>query len=162
MTKPEVVLQPVVREKAAQLGHAGAAWLSGLPELIADLERLWSVTTGEPLTGGTAAYVAPTRTANGRDAVVKLLVPDPAFAGQIQTLAAARGRGYVHLLAHDAQRYAVLLEPLEPSLGQLCLAPEVQDRHLVRRAAQCLAGTSDHRPDRRAGVEQSPRPGGTC
>ncbi|MHB8298027.1 MAG: hypothetical protein ACYDDW_05545, partial [Dermatophilaceae bacterium] len=48
-----------VREKAAQLGDAGAAWLSGLPELIADLERRWSVTTGEPLTGGTAAYVAP-------------------------------------------------------------------------------------------------------
>ncbi|MHB8301059.1 MAG: hypothetical protein ACYDDW_21465, partial [Dermatophilaceae bacterium] len=42
-----------VREKAAQLGDAGAAWLSGLPELIADLERRWSVTTGEPLTGGT-------------------------------------------------------------------------------------------------------------
>src|SRR5674476_1642683 len=73
MAKPEVVLPPVVREKAAQLGNAGAAWLSGLPALINDLERRWSVTIGEPLNGGTASYVARTRTADGTDAVVKLL-----------------------------------------------------------------------------------------
>ena len=99
MTKPKVVLPPVVREKAAQLGDAGAVWLSGLPALIEDLERRWSVTIGEPLNGGTASYVARTRTADGTDAVIKLSVPDPAFTRQIRTLAAARGRGYVRLRA---------------------------------------------------------------
>jgi streptomycin 6-kinase len=126
MAKPEVVLPPVVREKAAQLGDAGAAWLSGLPALIDDLERRWSVTIGEPLNGGTASYVARARTADGRDAVVKLSVPDPAFTRQIRTLAAARGRGYVRLLAHDEENYAVLLEALGPPLNHLGLSPEVQ------------------------------------
>lgn len=62
MTKPKVVVPPVVRRKAAQLGDAGAAWLSGLPDLIEDLERLWSITFGAPLSGGTASYVARART----------------------------------------------------------------------------------------------------
>jgi streptomycin 6-kinase len=126
MSKSKVVLAPVVREKAAQLGDAGAAWLSRLPDIIDDLEQRWSITIGEPLHGGTASYVARTRTVDGRDAVVKLSVPDPAFTRQIQTLAAARGRGYVRLLAHDAGNYAVLLEALGPPLHRLGLAPEVQ------------------------------------
>ena len=126
MAKPEVVLPPVVREKAAQLGNAGAAWLSGLPALINYLERRWSVTIGEPLNGGTASYVARTRTADGTDTVVKLSVPDPAFTRQIRTLAAARGRGYVRLLAHDEENYAVLLEALGSPLNHLGLSPEVQ------------------------------------
>lgn len=126
MAKPEVVLPPVVHEKAAQLGDVGAAWLSGLPALIDDLERRWSITFGESLNGGTASYVARTRTADGRDAVVKLSVPDPAFTRQIRTLAAARGRGYVRLLAHDEENYAVLLEALGPPLNHLGHSPEVQ------------------------------------
>jgi hypothetical protein len=126
MPKPEVVVPLAVREKAAQLGDAGAAWLSGLPDLIADLERRWSITIGEPLNGGTAAYVARTRTADGSDAVVKLSVPDPLFTRQIRTLAAARGRGYVHLLDQDAEHHAVLMEALGPPLNHLGLSPEAQ------------------------------------
>jgi streptomycin 6-kinase len=126
MPKPKVVVPLAVREKAAQLGDAGAAWLSDLPDLIADLERRWSITIGEPLNGGTAAYVARTRTADGNDAVVKLSLPDPAFARQIRTLAAARGRGYVRLLAQDAEHHAVLLEALGLPLNHLGLSPEVQ------------------------------------
>ena len=126
MPKPEVVVPLAVREKAAQLGEAGAAWLSGLPDLIADLERRWSITIGERLNGGTASYVARTRTADGSDAVVKLSVPDPLFTRQIRTLAAARGRGYVRLLAQDAEHHAVLLEALGPPLNHLGLSPEVQ------------------------------------
>ena len=126
MAKPQVVLSPVVRGRAAQLGAAGAVWLSGLPELIADLEQRWSVTIGQQLHGGTASYVARARTADGRDAVVKLAVPAPAFARQIRTLAAARGCGYVRLLAHDEENYAVLLEALGPPLNHLGLSAEVQ------------------------------------
>src|SRR5450759_2551407 len=126
MSKSKVVLPPVVREKAAQLGDAGAAWLSRLPDLIDDLEQRWSITIGEPLHGGTASYVARTRTVDGRDAVVKLSVPDPAFTRQIRTLAAARGRGYVRLLAHDEENYALLLEALGSPLNHLGLSPEAQ------------------------------------
>ncbi len=89
LTEPRVALQRVVQERAAQLGDVGLAWQLGLPELIADLEHRWTISVGEPLTGGTAAHVARARTADGRDAVLKLAVPDPHFARQIRTLAAA-------------------------------------------------------------------------
>ncbi len=126
MTKRTVELNPVVRERAAQLGDIGTAWASALPDLIADLELRWAITIGEPLGGGTAAYVARARTADGEDAVVKLAVPDPEFARQIRTLAAAQGAGYVRLLAYAAERHAVLLEALGPSLDRLGLAPQTQ------------------------------------
>ena len=45
----------VVRNKAAAAGATG--WLRDLPELVAALEREWSITVGEPYTGGTEAYV---------------------------------------------------------------------------------------------------------
>lgn len=66
-----VALPPVVRRRAEQLGDAGVAWLAGLPDLIVELERQWFVTIGEPLRGGTAAYVARARTSSGSDVVVK-------------------------------------------------------------------------------------------
>ncbi len=97
-------VEPVVRLKAESLGTGGVAWLSLLPELIDDLERQWSIAIDEPLGGGTAAYVAQARTADGRHVVVKIAAPDPGFARQVRTIAAAYGHGYVRLLAHDLER----------------------------------------------------------
>jgi streptomycin 6-kinase len=57
--------RPVVRRKAEAIGAAGQAWLAGLADLIADLERRWSVTLERQLGGGTAAYVARARTPDG-------------------------------------------------------------------------------------------------
>ena len=50
-------VHPVVRLKAVSLGAAGQAWLDALPDLVAELERRWSVTVDQSLAGGTAAYV---------------------------------------------------------------------------------------------------------
>lgn len=121
-----MALPALVRQKALQAGEVGVAWLTGLPELIAELEQRWSITIGEALAGGTAAYVARARRLDGTDAVVKLSVPDPDFARQVRTIAAAEGRGYVLLLASDAARQAALLESLGPSLSQLGLPAETQ------------------------------------
>lgn len=112
--------------KAAQLGDAGAAWRSGLPDLIDYLEGRWSITIGEPLNGGTASYVARTPAADPSEAVVKVSVPDLAFARQRQTLAVARGQGYVRFLAQAPGHYGVLLEALGSPLNHLALASEVQ------------------------------------
>jgi streptomycin 6-kinase len=123
-----VELPVPVRQRAAHLGPAGEAWLSGLPGLVADLERRWSVTVGAPLPGGTAAFVARARTADGRDVVVKVDPPDPDVntAGQVRTLEAARGQGYALLLAHDVEHRALLLEALGTPLSRLDLPPERQ------------------------------------
>ena len=118
----------LVRQRVARLGPAGAAWLAGLAGLVADLEQRWSIRVGEPLAGGSASYVARVRTADGRDAVLKLAPPDPDLhaAGQLRTLSAAQGSGYALLLAHDLERGALLLEALGPPMSRLGLPVERQ------------------------------------
>ena len=113
-----VRLQPLARAKVASLGAAGTAWLDGLPGQLLELEQQWSLTLGRALPGGSSSYVVRARTADGRDAVLKLSLPDPGFPAQVATLRRAGGRGYVALLEADPARSAVLLEQLGPSLEQ--------------------------------------------
>ena len=130
------LVTPIVRRKAEALGGLGEAWLASLPDLIADLERRWSVRVGQPLAGGTSAYVAQALTRDGVDVVLKLGLPDPQFADEVGTIARARGCGYVHLLAHDAGRHTMLLEALGPSMTTLGMAPEAQLETLCRLLRQ--------------------------
>ena len=123
---------PAVRSKLAQLGGRGEQWLAGLPDLITELEELWSITVVQPLSGGSEAYVARVRTGDSGAAVLKVVIPGAPFAGEIRTLAAARGRGYVTLLASDTGRRAMLLEALGSSMTQLSLPPERAIRLLCR------------------------------
>lgn len=122
----------VVRRRAVRLGHEGERWLDRLPELVEDLERRWAIVVGEPLDGGSASYVARARTADGRDAVLKIEIPGLVWARQAETLAEARGRGYVRLLACDLDQRAMLLEALGPPMTVLGLAPERQIVALCR------------------------------
>jgi streptomycin 6-kinase len=133
---PEAQVTQIVRRKAEALGEAGAAWLANLPDLIADLERRWSVRVEESLAGGTGAYVAKATTHDGLAVVLKLGLPDPQFADEVGTIARARGRGYVQLLAHDSDRHAMLLEALGPSMPTLDLPPETQLETLSRLLQQ--------------------------
>ena len=132
-TAPVDVPAAVV-QRAALLGAAGQAWLAGLDDLVHELERRWSFTAGAPLPGGSAACVRQVRTADGRDAVLKLEPPDPDLltAGQIETLAAARGNGYVELLASDLEQRALLLEALGAPMTRSSLSPEQQMALLCR------------------------------
>ncbi len=117
-------MRAVVRRRLAHLGDEGEEWLAELPGLIADLERQWEIRVGTPLDGGTCSYVTHAQTADGRAAVLKLAIPEPGFASQVRTIAAARGRGYVRLLAHDVERRAMLQEALGPSVSDLAWPPE--------------------------------------
>jgi streptomycin 6-kinase len=119
-------LPELVRQKATSLGKQGEAWLAGLPELIAHLEARWSMTVGEALPGGTAAFVARARMTSGGEAVLKVALPDPGFRSQAQVLERARGRGYARLLGSALKHHAILLEALGPSLEQLAMPAERQ------------------------------------
>ncbi|WP_214407699.1 aminoglycoside phosphotransferase family protein [Pseudonocardia lacus] len=125
-----------VREKARV--HGAGAWLSGLPALVADLEREWGVTVGRTYSDSTESVVVEAVTADGRPAVLKLLVPRDGAAARDEVIAlrAASGRGCVRLLRHDAGRGALLLDRLGPSLHDRGLP--IAERHqilctLVRR-----------------------------
>lgn len=116
-----------VRRKALARGLEGRRWLDRLGLLVGDLERGWGVTVGPTLHGGSESYVAAARTKAGDAAVVKLEMPPYAsFAGEVRTLAAADGRGYVRLLDHDGGSNAMLQERLGPSLRESGLSIRAQ------------------------------------
>ncbi len=111
-----------VRRKAVTAGAAG--WLAGLPGLIADLEREWSVTAGRPYADATEALVLRAELADGTPAVLKLLVPRDGgglAAREITVLRLAGGRGCAALLRADPARGALLLERLGRSMHELRL-----------------------------------------
>lgn len=124
MNERLVRVPELVRQKALHLGPQGARWLIDLPEVISHLARVWSIRLGEPLTGGSASYVVRARTMEGRDAVLKIALPEQGVDAQIRTMASAQGRGYAKLLAYDLDRHAMLLEALGPSAAELDLPPE--------------------------------------
>ena len=114
-----------MRTRVLGMGPLGEQWLAALPDTLADLARQWSFVLGEPLAGGNAAnLVARVRLNDGGDAVLKVCVPDSAVVDEIHTIAAAHGRGYVRLLAHDLSRYAMLQESLGPSMYDTTPSPE--------------------------------------
>jgi streptomycin 6-kinase len=128
-------LDDVVRRKA--LARGAEAWLAALPELVAAIEREWSIEVGRAFSGGTEALVAEARSrADGTPAVLKLVVPDPegrAARNEIAALSIAKGEGCVALLRADVDRGALLLERLGPSMSELSLP--VERRHELLCAA---------------------------
>ncbi|HYS32457.1 MAG TPA: aminoglycoside phosphotransferase family protein [Streptosporangiaceae bacterium] len=96
-------------------GPEGRAWIGALPAIVDRVCAAWSLTTGPVLEGGKAALVMRVRR-SGKDAVLKIAPPGVEFASEIATIAAAGGRGYVRLLAHDLSVNAALLEPLGDTL----------------------------------------------
>ena len=147
MSGPAAVrLQPLTRARVASLGEVGRAWQAGLPAALAALAEQWSLTLGRPVPGGSSSYVVAVRTADGADAVLKVALPDPALDAQAATLRRAAGRGYARLLAADAERHALLLEALGPSLQQSALSPPDQLRLLADTLAEAWLPPAGH-PD---------------
>jgi streptomycin 6-kinase len=113
-----------VRQRVMHLGQRGERWLAELPDVIAHLERAWSMTVGQALGGGTGSYVARARMAEGADTILKIAIPEVGFADELRVLASVQGHGYVRLLAHDREREAMLLEALGAPMAALALLPE--------------------------------------
>jgi streptomycin 6-kinase len=111
----------VVRGKALLQGQG--AWLDALPQLVAEVAGEWALTTGQVMEGGTEALVIAATGADGKQCVLKLLVPRAAdlVAEEMTVLRLAGGDGCVQLLRHDAERGALLLERLGPSMAELAV-----------------------------------------
>lgn len=122
-----------VREKAKAAG--AASWLDALPELVADLERGWSITVGRPYQTSTEAFVAEAVLHDATPAVLKVMVPRPGdhARNEITVLKLTAGDGCARLLRDDQARGALLLERLGPSLDQLAFP--IAARHEILCAA---------------------------
>jgi streptomycin 6-kinase len=110
-------LSESMRRTAQARGATALAWLAALPDHIAAVAELWSISVDDALPGGKNAFVAPARHAGGTPAVLKIAPPGPEFAQQLRLIDAAAGQGYVQLHAFDLAHNAALLEPLGAPLA---------------------------------------------
>jgi streptomycin 6-kinase len=125
--RARLAIPAVVSNKAAAVGAPG--WIDDLPELVADIEREWSIRVGRPYQDATEAFVARATLGDGSPVVLKLLIPRADEAGnkitaagnEITVLRLTGGDGCVRLLRADAARGALLLERLGRSLHELGL-----------------------------------------
>jgi len=129
-----------VRNKARAAG--AGQWIRDLPELVAGLERDWSLTVGHRCDGATEAFVAEATLADGTAAVLKLHIPRAGgqASNEITVLRLAGGEGCARLLRADPARGALLLERLGRSLYELSLP--VARRHEIL----CSAAAKVWRP----------------
>jgi streptomycin 6-kinase len=114
-----------VRRNAGLMGKPGKAWLVGLPDQIAALEKRWAIKVGRPEPRGSEAFVAEARTNEGLDVIVKIGIPgiDP-MCQELRILKAARGVGYAELICDDEASNSLLLEKLGSQLHELQLAED--------------------------------------
>ncbi|HEY3902826.1 MAG TPA: aminoglycoside phosphotransferase family protein [Streptosporangiaceae bacterium] len=115
--------------------HGAEQWISDLPDLIASLERDWSIQAGQAYPGSTEALVTRATLADGTPAVLKLCVP---YRGetperQAAVLRLVNGEGCAKLLRDDPARGAMLLERLGRPMSALDLP--IEQRHELLCAA---------------------------
>ena len=70
---------------------SGAVWLDSLPGLVSECEARWKIKVAAPYSLS-FNYVAPAVTSGGQRVVLKLGVPNPGFASEINALAGIRRR----------------------------------------------------------------------
>lgn len=129
----------------------GAAWLGGLPNIIGDLQRRWSLALGPPFDGQdvSCAWVATAQRRDGTSAVLKVGMPHMEAEHEIQALRFLGGDPTVLLLAADEEVNAMLIERCEPGTALRLLPEPEQDvvlAQLLRRLWRVPPASQGFRP----------------
>lgn len=95
-------------------GDEGARWLDRLPALVASCAERWGLSIESTPSELSYNFVAFVVTADRREAVLKLGVPDSELRAEIAALRAFRRRPVVDLLEADSEAGALLLGRLVP------------------------------------------------
>ena len=96
------------------LEQEGREWLARLPGVLAECEKQWQVTIGEPFPNLSFHYVAPATKADGTPVVVKAYLPTVEFEHETGALLHFAGRGAVRILERDTANQVALLERIMP------------------------------------------------
>jgi streptomycin 6-kinase len=121
---------PALRETCAR-NPAASAWLEGLPRVVAELERDWSLRLGSPFAAA-YAWVSPAERADGTQVVLKLGLPHFEAQHESEGLRVWNGDGMVRLLELDPRHHALLLERLSPG-ESLARRPRVEQDAVLSR-----------------------------
>lgn len=105
-----------VRSTVDREGEAGAAWLAELPAIVDEVLGRWGcVPDGEVMHGGVGVVVPVRRRGGQGDAVLKVSFPHPGNVHEPDAFVAWDGCGAVLLHERDDERFAMLLERVQPS-----------------------------------------------
>lgn len=96
-------------------GFEDQAWLARLPALAESLLDAWELTVDGDAMHGACALVLPVRRPDGEPAVLKISWPHDEAEHEALALSLWDGAGAVRLLAHDREKWALLLERLDPA-----------------------------------------------
>jgi streptomycin 6-kinase len=118
--------KPFQQNIRGAFGSAGKLWLDSLPETIDAYAYKWDLTIGSAFRNLSYNYVAPARFKDGRQAVLKLSVPNPELSSEIGALRLYDGQGAARLLAADPEGGALLLEQLQPGAPLLDLENDLR------------------------------------
>jgi streptomycin 6-kinase len=102
----------LIKHVTAICGQRGIEWLDDLPSIVGELEVRWNVKADAPFEKGEFNFVAPVRSENGPNAVLKITPPYERIEifSEAQFLRVRDGVGCVRLLAEDRDRFALLVE----------------------------------------------------
>jgi streptomycin 6-kinase len=99
------------------VAHAGLThdvWLERVPDLVTECVKQWGLRLGEPYAAGAAGYTVRADLPDGTPVVLKLIYPHREADREAEALNVWDGDGAVRLLAHDEERWAMLIERCEP------------------------------------------------
>jgi streptomycin 6-kinase len=124
MPNRPIELPDVVRNKAVAVG--AAYWIDDLADIVESLEADWDIEVGTQFDEGTEAFVANARMGDGTPAILKVLIPrgSDIAVREAAVLRAVAGEGCPQLFRDDAERNALLMERLGPSMFQMGLPYE--------------------------------------
>jgi len=132
----------LITHVTAICGDEGKRWLSDLPQMIAELEKRWSIRVLEPFTAIEFNFVARAVQHDSEPVVIKIAPPfeNGEARSEARYLRALNGDGVIKLLAEDAAAQAMLLEQAIPgrNLAEVyagnkpaCLGPAIEVLKLI-------------------------------
>lgn len=107
-------------------GEAGVEWLDRLPTIITTCARRWRLSVQSPLSDLSYNFVAYVMTDNGTQAILKIGVPNPELATEIEAVRMYQGRYAVKLLEADLNLGALVIQRLVPGIPLSALKDDEQ------------------------------------
>ena len=107
-------------------GSGGRAWVNSIQEKIGQCEAKWSLEVFTPFEDLSYNYVAPGRTSDGNDVVLKLGIPNGEISKELEALQLFSGAGAVEVLEHELDIGAILLQRLSPGKPLSTVADDEQ------------------------------------
>jgi streptomycin 6-kinase len=140
MPEPMELPQALIENVRGTFGARGEQWLRELPMLLEDAAKRWDVRIGPAFDPLSYNYVAPVLRTDGSEAVLKLGVPHPENAMEIEALRLFDGRACARLLVSDAADGMLLIERVRPGEMLTTLAAQDDDAatHVAAQVMRAL------------------------